>query len=82
MFQHAMTSLARCYLLLGNWDFAQKAAESVLEEDPDFVRAIYAKAEALYNTCQFEHALVLFHRGKVIFSISDASMLILIFCYI
>ena len=24
------------------------------------------KAEAEYNLCQFEHALVLYHRGKVI----------------
>ena len=61
-----MTSLARCYLLMGDWKYAEMAAEVVLEVDKYFVKAIYAKAEALYNTCQFEHALVLFHRGLVI----------------
>ena len=60
-----MTSLARCYLLMGNWEYAKLCSELVLECDPDFVKAIYARAEALYNTCQFEHALVLYHRGKV-----------------
>ena len=60
-----MTSLSRCYLLMGNWEYAKICSELVLECDPDFVKAIYARAEALYNTCQFEHALVLYHRGKV-----------------
>ena len=41
------------------------AAEIVLSDDKKFVQAIYAKAEALYNTCQFEHALVYFVRGQV-----------------
>ena len=61
-----MTSLARCYLSMGNWEYAKVCSELVLEIDPDFVKAIYARAEALYNTCQFEHALVLYHRGQVI----------------
>lgn len=49
---------------MGQWEFAKMSAEFVLEMDKSFVKAIYPKAEALYNTCQFEHALVLFHRGK------------------
>ena len=61
-----MTSLARCYLFMGNWEYAKVCSELVLEIDPYFVKAIYARAEALYNTCQFEHALVLYHRGQVI----------------
>ena len=64
--QHAMTSLARCYLLMGYWEYATIAADVALAADKYFVKAIYAKAEALYNTCQFEQALVLFHQGKVI----------------
>ncbi len=60
-----MATLAKCYLLMGNWDYANQAAELVLTEDKNFVKAIYAKAESLYNTCCFEHALVLFHRGYV-----------------
>ena len=49
---------------MGDWKYAEMAAEVVLDVDKYFVKAIYAKAEALYNTCQFEHALVLFHRGS------------------
>ena len=60
-----MTSLARCYLLMGNWNYARLASELVLQVDDTFVKAIYVKAEALYNTCDFEHALVLFYKGKV-----------------
>ena len=51
---------------MGYWKHATIAAEIVLSTDKNFVKAIYAKAEALYNTCQFEQALVLFHQGKVI----------------
>ena len=36
-----------------------------LDRDKTFVKALLVKAEALYNTCNFEHALVLFHRGQV-----------------
>jgi hypothetical protein len=60
-----MATLARCHLLMGNWDYARMAAEIVLSVDKNFVKAIYAKAESLYNTCLFEHALVHFHRGHV-----------------
>lgn len=70
-----MATLARCYLLMGNWEYARMAAEFVLSIDKHFVKAIYAKAEALYNTCQFEHALVLFHRGKVIIYYSQTTAL-------
>ena len=64
-FQLAMATLARCHLVMGNWEYAQMSAEIVLDHDKTFVQAIYAKAEALYNTCQFEHALVYFVRGQV-----------------
>ena len=43
---------------------ALKAAEIVMSKDKTNTNAILVKAEALYNTCFFEHALVLFHRGK------------------
>ena len=33
-------------------------------QDPECVKAVLAKAESLYNICDFEHALVLFIRGK------------------
>ncbi len=37
----------------------------MLKADKTYVKALLVKAEALYNTCNFEHALVLFHRGQV-----------------
>ncbi len=51
---------------MGNWDLALESAQQVLEVDKYFVKAIYVKAEALYNTCNFEHALIYYHRGQVI----------------
>jgi hypothetical protein len=57
--------MARCFLLMGKWASASEAADVVLSKDKTFVKALLVKAEALYNTCDFEHSLVLFHRGQV-----------------
>ena len=51
---------------MGNWNDAMKAAEIVMSRDKKNINAIQIKAESLYNSCFFEHALVLFHRGQVI----------------
>ena len=40
-------------------------------KDPNGVKALIAKAESLYNTCDFEHALMLFIRGKFLASESS-----------
>jgi hypothetical protein len=50
---------------MGNWENALEAAEDVLDEDKQNIKAIFVKAEALFNICEFEHSLVLFHRGLV-----------------
>ena len=50
---------------MGNWGLALESAQQVLEVDKYFVKAIYVKAESLYNTCNFEHALIYYHRGQV-----------------
>ena len=50
---------------MGHWEEALRSANEVLATDKAYVRALLVKAEALYNTCSFEHALVLFHRGQV-----------------
>lgn len=63
-----LSALAKCYLLMGDWNLAKETAERVLLIDKTFVKAIYAKAEALYQTCHFEHALVLYYRGLVSYS--------------
>ena len=34
--------------------------------DKKFLKAYIIKAEALFQICQFEHALLIFHRGQVI----------------
>ena len=56
---------ARVNLLFGNWSEALRAAEKNLEWDKKHVGAMRIKAEALFNLCQFEHAMVLFYRGEV-----------------
>ena len=60
-----MTNMAKCHLLMGHWVDAMKAAEIVMARDRKNIQAIEVKAESLYNSCFFEHALVLFHRGRV-----------------
>ena len=65
LFQYAMTNMAKCHLLMGHWVDAMKAAEIVMARDRKNIQAIEVKAESLYNSCFFEHALVLFHRGRV-----------------
>ena len=50
---------------MGDWGLALESAEQVLEVDKNFVKAILVKAESLYNTCDFEHALIYYHRGQV-----------------
>ena len=61
----AILWLARCHLMMGHWIDALKASEIVMSKDKKHLGAMLVKAEALYNTCFFEHALVLFHRGRV-----------------
>jgi hypothetical protein len=61
-----MTLLARVHLITNNWDDATTAADMVIQRDKTSTKAMQVKAEALFNVCQFEHALVHFHRGMVI----------------
>ena len=51
--------------MMGNWTAALDSSQDVLEENKRNIRAIFVKAEALFSLCQFEHALVHFHRGLV-----------------
>ena len=69
--QPATLARAKCHLLLGNWKIAIQAAEMVLMTDGYNYKGIHIKAEALFNLCYFEHAMVLFHRGTVMFPESD-----------
>ena len=58
-------AFARCHLLMGNWQDALDAAQVVLNDDKRNIKSVYVKAESLFNMCEFEHSLVLFHRGLV-----------------
>ncbi len=60
-----MTLLARVYLLTNDWANATAAADMVLQIDKRSTKARLVKAEALFNVCQFEHAMVHFNRGMV-----------------
>ena len=53
--------------MMGSWENALEAAEVVIAEDKKNIKAVFVKAEALFNICEFEHSLVLFHRGLVSF---------------
>ena len=66
MFQSAVYMAARVYMLWGIWRQALDASQRVLKHDHKHVGAMLIKAESLYNLCQFEHAMVLFHRGEVL----------------
>ena len=60
-----MTLLARLYLVTNKWNLATEAADMVLQNDKRSTKARLVKAEALFNVCQFEHAMVHFYRGMV-----------------
>ena len=51
--------------MMGNWEAALGSAELVLQKQPKDAKAILIKAEALFNLCEFEHALLQFYRGQV-----------------
>lgn len=58
-----LVARSKCYLLLGDTSAALQDAEDSLKEDKRYHRGLYQKAEALYQTGDFEYALVYYHRG-------------------
>lgn len=50
---------------MGNWTEALVDAETVLDMDKTYLKGMLAKAESLYSTCDFEHALIFYFRGLV-----------------
>ncbi|XP_056404612.1 outer dynein arm-docking complex subunit 4 isoform X1 [Hyla sarda] len=61
--KHCLVARSKCFLKLGDPESALKDAEASLQEDKDFFRGLYQKAEALYAMGDFEFALVFYHRG-------------------
>ncbi|XP_065834285.1 outer dynein arm-docking complex subunit 4-like [Oscarella lobularis] len=60
----ALVARSKVYLDMGDNKNALDDAESALKEDKEFVRGLYAKAEALYAMGDFEYALMYYHRGN------------------
>ena len=60
-----LMAAARCHTMTGHWEGSLQAVEAVLQMEPKNTKAVLFKAEALFNLCQFEAALVFFHRGQV-----------------
>ncbi len=67
LLQEALVLLARCHLLRLDWESALKTADLALSSHKKDVRALTVKGEALFNLCEFEHALVFFSRALVSF---------------
>ena len=53
------------FFSVGNWEAALASAEIVLQKLPKDAKSVLIKAEALFNLCEFEHALLHFFRGQV-----------------
>ena len=64
-FQLVLSAAGRCHSKMGNWEAALGSAEHVLTKEPKNTTAIFIKGEALFNLCDFEHALLHFTRGQV-----------------
>ncbi|XP_073539651.1 outer dynein arm-docking complex subunit 4 isoform X3 [Phyllobates terribilis] len=61
--KHCLVARSKCFLKLGDPEAALRDAEASLQEEKDFFRGLYQKAEALYAMGDFEFALVFYHRG-------------------
>lgn len=59
----ALVARSKCYILLGQPENALGDAETALNIDKSYLKAIYQKAEALYYLGDFEHSLMYYHRG-------------------
>lgn len=59
-----LVSRSKCYIKLGDTNKALQDAEASLEDDKDYHRGMFQKAEALFNQGDFEMALVYYHRGN------------------
>ncbi|KAM9296711.1 outer dynein arm-docking complex subunit 4 [Gastrophryne carolinensis] len=61
--KHCLVARSKCFLKLGDPEAALKDAETSLQDDENFFKGLYQKAEALYAMGDFEFALVFYHRG-------------------
>ena len=64
IYHKTVTIKAEIQMKKGNYKEALNLSGSIVALDKHNGRALYIKAESLFNLCYFEKALVVFHRGK------------------
>jgi len=62
--QLCLVSRSKAYLRLGDCKEALRDAEAALQDNKDYWRGMFQKAEALFMQGDFEFALVFYHRGN------------------
>ncbi|CAL8071846.1 unnamed protein product [Calicophoron daubneyi] len=61
---YCLIKRSACYVSMSKYDEALSDADAALKAEPGNHRALYQKAEVLYNRGEFEFALIFFHRGR------------------
>ena len=62
-----LTTQAGLQFQAGDYNAALRTAGTVLSQNnKDSWKAIFIKAECFYNLCDFEHALIMYHKGNLI----------------
>ena len=62
-----LTTQAGLQFQAGDYKAALKTAGTVLSQNnKNSWKAIFIKAECFYNLCDFEHALIMYHKGNLI----------------
>jgi tetratricopeptide (TPR) repeat protein len=60
-----LTTQAGLQFHAGEYKEALKTAGTFLQNKKDSWKAIFIKAECFYNLCDFEHALIMYHKGNL-----------------
>ncbi|CAH1788639.1 unnamed protein product [Owenia fusiformis] len=61
--KNCLCSRANCYIQVGDANSALEDSENILEQDPKHIKALFQKAESLYQQGEFEMAFVFYQRG-------------------
>ena len=75
-----LSTRSKCNLKLGHWKAALEDAQDVLEKDTNYVKAVFCKAEALFNMCHFEYAFLGYQKGHRLAPDNDGFNLGIIKC--
>ncbi|ESN90138.1 hypothetical protein HELRODRAFT_90920 [Helobdella robusta] len=61
--KNCLVSRGRCYLKIGDPERALNDSNDIQTNDPQYVKSLLIKADALHEMMQFEYALMFYHRG-------------------